>query len=290
MRGISSVDSWGTASEAAKGLIQQPRENTIVKILVCVKQVPNTNNVRIDPVTGTLIRKGVESILNPDDANALEEALRIKDSRPGTLVTVITMGPPQADEVLRECLAMGADRAVLLSDRAFGGADTWATSNTLAAAIRKIKDYDIVFAGRQAIDGDTAQVGPQIAERLDIPQVTYVEEFSLEGDRVTVKRQLEDGYELLSVRTPVLLTTIKELNKPRYMSVGGIIKAYAQPVELWGMAELGIPPEEVGLKASPTKVLASFTAEPKGKGVMLSGCVNEMTDSLVVRLKEKHAI
>jgi electron transfer flavoprotein alpha/beta subunit len=266
------------------------KENAILNIFVCVKQVPNTNNVRIDPVTGTLIRKGVESILNPDDANAVEEALKIKDANPGTTVTIISMGPPQADEVLRECMAMGADRGILLSDRAFGGADTWATANTIAAAIRKVGDYDIVFAGRQAIDGDTAQVGPQIAERLGIPQVTYVEDFSLKGDTVTVKRQLEDGYEVLEVKTPVLLTAIKELNKPRYMTVSGIYNAYAQKVDVWGLADLGVPEDKVGLKASPTKVLKSFTAEPKGKGIMLDGCASEMTDSLVVKLKEKHVI
>lgn len=151
-----------------------------MKILVCVKQVPDTNEVRINKETGTLIRDGVPSILNPDDANALEEALKIKDEHDDVTITVITMGPPQADFMLRECLAMGADDAILLSDRAFGGADTWATSNTIAAGISKVGDYDIIFAGRQAIDGDTAQVGPQIAEKLDIPQVTYVQDFKIE--------------------------------------------------------------------------------------------------------------
>ena len=170
-----------------------------MKILVCVKQVPNTNEVKINPKTGTLIRDGVESILNPDDGNALEAALQIKDQNEGTTVTVISMGPPQASDVLIECMAKGADDAILLSSRAFGGADTWATSNTIAGAIRKIKDYDIIFAGRQAIDGDTAQVGPQIAERLGIPQVTYVEEvIKCEEKKLTVKRQLEDGYEIIS--------------------------------------------------------------------------------------------
>ena len=186
-----------------------------MKILVCVKQVPNTNEVKINPKTGTLIRDGVESILNPDDDNALEAALQMKDGNTDTTVTVITMGPPQAKEVLVECMAKGADDSVLLSSRAFGGADTWATSNTIAGAIKRIADYDIIFAGRQAIDGDTAQVGPQIAEKLGIPQVTYVERIiSCNGKEVTVRRQLEDGYEVIQVPMPCLLTVVKELNKP----------------------------------------------------------------------------
>ena len=159
-----------------------------MKIIVCVKQVPDTTEIRINPETGTLIRDGVPSILNPDDANALEQALAIKDSQPDTEVVVVTMGPPQAKEMLRECLAMGADDAVLLSDRALGGSDTWATSNAVAAGIRTVGEFDLIFAGRQAIDGDTAQVGPQIAEKLGIPQVTYVKDFKLEGDHAIVKR------------------------------------------------------------------------------------------------------
>ena len=229
-----------------------------MKILVCVKQVPDTNEVKIDPVKGTLIRDGVPSILNPDDANALEEALKIKDEKPGTTVSVITMGPPQADDMLRECLAMGADEAYLLSDRAFGGADTCATSTTIAAGIDKIGDYDIIFAGRQAIDGDTAQVGPQVAWRLGIPVVTYVQDVKLCEGKVIVQRQMENGYEILEVQTPCLLTAVKELNEPRYMSIGGI------------------------------QVFRSFTPAPKGKGEMLAGTVTQMADLLTERLKEKH--
>ena len=193
------------------------------KIIVCAKQVPDTNVIKTDPKTGTLIRDGVPSILNPDDANALEEALKIKDKHPDTYITVVSMGPPQATDLLMECLAMGADEGILISDRAVGGSDTWATSNTLEAAIRKIGDYDMIFAGRQAIDGDTAQVGPQIAEKLGLPQVTYVEEFEIADNLkdITVKRQLEDGYEIIKVQTPCMLTCIKELNTPRYMSMSG---------------------------------------------------------------------
>ncbi|KXG75646.1 electron transfer flavoprotein subunit beta [Thermotalea metallivorans] len=262
-----------------------------MKIIVCVKQVPDTNEVKIDPVKGTLIRDGVPSILNPDDKNALEEALRLKDKMEDVQVTVITMGPPQADEVLRECLAMGADEAILLSDKAFAGADTWATSNTLAAAIRKIGDYDIIFAGRQAIDGDTAQVGPQLAERLGIPQVSYVQEFEMDGDTIRVQRALEDGYEIIKARKPVLLTAIKELNKPRYMSIGGIYDAFREKeVKVWTLADIDVKKDEVGLEASPTQVKRSFTPEPKGKGVMLQGTTKEMVEQLVIHLKQKHVI
>ena len=261
-----------------------------MNIVVCVKQVPNTNEVRIDPVKGTLIRDGVESILNPDDANALEEALLLKDQNEDVKVTVLSMGPPQASEVLVECLAKGADEAVLISDRAFGGADSWATSNTLSAAIKKINDYDIIFAGRQAIDGDTAQVGPQIAEKLNIPQVTYVQDFSLNKDSVTVQRQLEDGYELIEVKTPVLLTTIKELNTPRYMSVKGIQDAYKTDIPVWGLNDIDVDPALVGLKASPTKVFKSFVNPPKGAGMMLEGTTKEKVESLFINLKDKHII
>lgn len=261
-----------------------------MNILVCAKQVPNTNEVKIDPVKGTLIRDGVESILNPDDANALEEALKIKDKYDDVKVTVLSMGPPQADDMLRECLAMGADEAILVSDRAFGGADTWATSNTISAAIKSAGNFDIIFAGRQAIDGDTAQVGPQIAEKLGLPQVTYVQEFEINGDEVTVQRQLENGYELIKVKTPVLLTAVKELNKPRYMNVKGIYDAYSKKIPVWGVNDIAVDLETIGLKASPTKVFKSFTPEPKGKGVMLEGTLKEKVNALMCDLKQKHII
>jgi len=261
-----------------------------MNILVCAKQVPNTNEVKIDPVKGTLIRDGVESILNPDDANALEAALKIKDSFENVTVTVLSMGPPQADVMLRECLAMGADEAILLSDRAFGGADTWATSNTISAAIKHAGNFDIIFAGRQAIDGDTAQVGPQIAEKLGIPQVTYVEHIEIDGDVITVHRQLENGYEEIEVKTPVLLTAVKELNSPRYMNVKGIYDAYSKTVPVWGVEDLPIDRETIGLKASPTKVFRSFTPDPKGKGMMLEGTLKEKVGALMDNLKLKHII
>jgi electron transfer flavoprotein beta subunit len=262
-----------------------------MKIIVCAKQVPDTNEVRIDPVKGTLIREGVPSILNPDDANALEEALRVREMYPGSTVTVISMGPPQAEYMLRECLAMGADDVVLLSSRAFGGADTCATSTTIAEGIRKIGGYDVIFGGRQAIDGDTAQVGPQTAMRLGIPVITYVQKVrEITEGRVLVERQLEDGYELIECATPCMLTTIKELNTPRYMTVRGIEEAFEREITVWDEDDVGLDRDTVGLKASPTRVMKSFTPPPKGKGEMLSGSVPEMSADLVSRLKAKHVL
>jgi electron transfer flavoprotein beta subunit len=261
-----------------------------MKILVCAKQVPDTNEVKIDPVKGTLIRDGVPSILNPDDANALEAALAIKDANPGTTVSVITMGPPQAAMMLKECLGMGADEAFLLSDRAFGGADSCATSTTIAAGIKKIGDVDIIFAGRQAIDGDTAQVGPQVAQRLDIPVITYVQDVKLGDGKVTVHRQLEDGYEVVEAQLPCLLTAVKELNTPRYMSIYNIMDGCDKEIPSWDHNDVDLDPADCGLNASPTQVFRSFTPEPKGKGEMLTGTISEVAATLVGKLHEKHLI
>lgn len=261
-----------------------------MKIIVCVKQVPDTNEVKIDPVKGTLIREGVPSILNPDDANALEEALKIKDTYEDVVVDVVSMGPPQATYMLRECLAMGADNAYLLSDRVFGGADTCATSTTIAAGINKIGNYDIIFAGRQAIDGDTAQVGPQVAQRLNIPVVTYVQGFKLENGKVIVQRMMEDGYEEIEVSTPCLLTAVNELNIPRFMSVNGIVNAYEKEITIWNHSDVNLDPNDCGLNASPTQVFRSFTPPAKGKGEMVSGTEAEVAQYLVNKFKEKHII
>lgn len=263
-----------------------------MKIIVCAKQVPDTNEVRIDPVKGTLIRDGVPSILNPDDANALEAALAIKDSdADGVTVNVISMGPPQAVYMLRECLAMGADSAYLLSSRTFGGADTCATSTTIAAGIEKIGGYDIIFAGRQAIDGDTAQVGPQVAQRLGLPSVTYVQAVrEIKQHSVVVERQLENGYEVIECKTPCVLTCVKELNTPRYPSVAGIERAYTTDVTVWNEQDVCLDPARCGLKASPTQVLRSFTPPPKGKGEMLTGTAAQAASLAVQKLREKHII
>ena len=262
-----------------------------MRIIVCVKQVPDTTEIKTNPETGTLIRDGVPSILNPDDANALEQALQIKDSQPDTEVVVVTMGPPQAVGMLEECLAMGADDAVLLSDRALGGSDTWATSNAVAAGIRKLGEFDILMAGRQAIDGDTAQVGPQIAEKLGIPQITYMRSFAMDGDYITVERALEDGYEVLRVKKPCMLTAIKELNTPRYMSIAGIRKACRSEVKIWNADDIKVDKTVVGLKASPTNVFKSFTPKPKAPGIRVAGDTpKEKADNLIEAFKEKHII
>lgn len=263
------------------------------KIIVLAKQVPDTNEIKIDPIKNTLIREGVPSILNHDDANALEEALKIKDMYPDVHVTVITMGPPQAKDMLAECLAMGADEGVLVSDRAVGGSDTWATSNALAAAIHKIGKFDLLFAGRQAIDGDTAQVGPQCAEKLDVPQVTYVQEFSIDKNMkdITVKRALEDGYEMIKIQTPCMLTAIKELNTPRFMSISGIFGLKNKTINVWNAADIAVDLATVGLDASPTNVYRSFTPAPKGKGIMIETDTDkEAAEKLLISLKAKHII
>lgn len=261
-----------------------------MKIIVCIKQVPDTTEVKLDPKTGRLIRDGVPSIINPDDRNALEEALRIKDSTPNTTVTVVSMGPPQADVAMREALAMGADEAILISGREFGGSDTWATSYIIATAIKKIPDFDIIFCGRQAIDGDTAQVGPQIAEQLDIPQITYVQALKVEGDKVIAQRQLEDGYSVVEAKMPVLLTAIKELNAPRYMTPAGIFDAYKKEVKIWGFDDVPVDPEKIGLKGSPTNVNRTFSPEAKGQGVMLEGADKATVKKLIDCLDEKHLL
>ena len=261
-----------------------------MKIIVCIKQVPDTNEVKLDPKTGRLIRDGVPSIINHDDKNALEEAIALKDGRDDVTITVVSMGPPQADVALREALAMGADEAILLSDRAFGGSDTWATSYIIAEAIKIVGDYDIIFCGRQAIDGDTAQVGPQIAEKLGIPQITYVQEFKIEGDKVVCQRALEDGYQVIETTMPCLLTAIKDLNEPRYPSVGGIFDAYEKEIKVWGINEVPIDTTKAGLKGSPTNVFRTFTPEPKGAGVMLEGADKETVKDLIARLQAKHIL
>ncbi len=262
-----------------------------MNIVVCVKQVPDTTEVKLDPVTGTLIRDGIPSIINPDDKAALEAALQIKD-RDGSKVTVITMGPPQADLALREALAMGADEAILLTDRVFGGADTWATSSTIAGALKKL-DYDLIIAGRQAIDGDTAQVGSQIAEHLNIPQVSYVEGIEVEDDCLVLKRQFEDRYQYLEAKTPLLLTTLSEMNTPRYMRVAGIFDAYREKeVTKWSYEDIKdyVDPANLGLKGSPTKVKKSFTKAVKPPCEVFEVEADEAVNLIIEKLESKYII
>ena len=266
-----------------------------MKAIVCVKQVPDTSGkVAVNP-DGTLNRASMETITNPDDLNAVEAALQLKDET-GCKVVVITMGPPPAEGMLRELLARGADEAVLVSAREFGGSDTFATSQILAAAVKKVglEDDDIVFCGRQAIDGDTAQVGSQIAEKLGIPQISYAADIKKEGNTVTVKRMLEDGYMTIQTKTPCLLTCIKELNAPRYMSLGGIMDCYSKPVEVYDYNTLKddplIDPTTIGLKGSPTNIFKSFTPPQKGQGRMLEGADKSTCEELVGELQKKHII
>lgn len=260
-----------------------------MKITVCIKQVPDTAEVRLDPKTGAMIREGVASIMNPDDKAGLEEALKLKEQL-GAEITVLTMGPLQADLILREALAMGADHAILLTDRKFAGADTLATSNALAAAIKVIKP-DLIITGRQAIDGDTAQVGPQIAELLDLPQISYVHGIETsDGKSFTVKRAIENGYQLLKVSTPCLFTLLSDANTPRYMHVEGIIEAYDKTVEIWDAAKISISDEKIGLAGSPTKVHKSFTKGAKGSGEIHEISPQEAVTRIVAKLKEIHII
>ena len=266
-----------------------------MKIYVCVKQVPDTSGkVAVNP-DGTLNRASMQTITNPDDMNAVEAALKLKDAT-GCKVTVVTMGPPPAAGMLREALAMGADEAYLVSAREFGGSDTYATSQILAAALSTlgVEKDDIVMCGRQAIDGDTAQVGPQIAEKLHLPQITYAAEITKNGDEVTVKRMLEDGYMTIKVQTPCLLTCIKELNEPRYMSVGGVFEAYSKPLTTLGYEDLKDDPlidaTTIGLKGSPTNIFKSFTPPQKGAGMMLEGADKATCEKLAGILAAKHII
>lgn len=260
-----------------------------MNIVVCVKQVPDTNEVRLDPVKGTLIRDGVPSIMNPDDKAGLEAALRLKDEH-GAKVMVLTMGPPQADAVLREAMAMGADEAYLVTDRAFGGADTWATSSTIAAAIQKL-EYDLIITGRQAIDGDTAQVGPEMSEHLGVPCISYAEEIRVEGNEIVVKRQYEDQSHIIRAKMPCLITALAELNEPRYMTPGGIFDAYREKeVTVWNRPDVPVDDSNIGLAGSPTRVFKSFPKSVKAPGMKIESGVEESVEFMMDKLKEKYLL
>lgn len=263
-----------------------------MKIIVCIKQVPDTSEVKLDPKTNTLIRDGVPSIINPDDKSGIEAALRIKEKVGGT-VTVVCMGPAQADVAIREAIAMGCDDGVLISGREFGGSDTLATSTIIAAGIKTL-DYDLIITGRQAIDGDTAQVGPQIAEHLGLPQVSYAEEIEVESENsLIVKRQFEDRYQKIRIKTPCVITALTELAEPRYMTVAGTIDAYAKEIKVLGFEELKdkLNPEHIGLKGSPTNVVKSFTKQAKGAGTVLTGAsADEAVQAIIAKLEEKYII
>lgn len=257
-----------------------------MKIAVCVKQVPDTTEVKIDPVTNTLVRQGVPSIVNPFDKNAVEAALQLRE-KVGGKVTVISMGPPQAKEALKECLAMGADAAVLVSDRAFGGADTLATSYTLAAALYKLGPFDLILCGKQAIDGDTAQVGPEIAEHLDICLVTYAAKIDVDGETARVEREHEDGYEIIEAKLPVLLTVVKSINEPRYPTIKGMMKANRAEISTLTVKDLPVEEQKIGLKGSPTQVRKIFTPPRRSQGVLIQkDTAREAAVELIRKLAE----
>ena len=260
-----------------------------MNIVVCIKQVPDTKGgVKFNP-DGTLDRASMLAIMNPDDKAGLEAALRLKDET-GAKVTVVTMGLPKADDMLREALAMGADEAVLITDRRLGGADTWATSSTIAAGLKKL-DYDLIITGRQAIDGDTAQVGPQIAEHLGLPVISYAEAIKVEGNSVIVQRQYEDRYHEIKAQMPCLVTALAELNEPRYMTPGGIFDAFDKEVTVWGRDDLtDLDDANIGLAGSPTKIAKASDKVRKGAGEKVALDPKESVDYIVGKLKEKHVI
>jgi electron transfer flavoprotein beta subunit len=259
-----------------------------MNMIVLIKQVPNTTSVELDPKTGSLIREGLSSILNPDDRHALEAAIGIKEEFGGR-VTAVSMGPQQAIDIISEAIGMGADDGILLTDRAFAGADTWATSFTLGKAVEKVGRFDLIFCGRQAIDGDTAQIGPQVADYLGIPQVTYVFEIeAVEKKHLIVKRRMEDGFERILCNLPALLTVIGEINRPRYPGIERLIRACRDkaPIQIWNAADIGVKTDQVGLEGSLTHVIKTFAPKFKREGKILEGRTEEMVRELIQKLKE----
>jgi electron transfer flavoprotein beta subunit len=257
-----------------------PEGGLPVNIVVCIKQVPGTTQVRINPETGTLIRDGVEAVVNPFDEYAIEEALRIKEKVGGT-IKVITMGPPQADDVLRTAISMGADEGFLVTDRAFAGSDTWATSYTLASAIKALGPYDLIICGKQAIDGDTAQVGPGVAEMLDIPFVAWVRKVEeITDKKMRVERMMEEGYDVVEMPLPGLITVVKEINTPRLASLKGKMRAKKAEIKKLDAATLKSDASRIGLKGSPTQVLRSFVPERKSGGEKFKGELPQMVEKL----------
>lgn len=255
-----------------------------MKIIVCIKQVPDAKDVRLDPETNTLAREGVDSIMNPYDQHALEEAVRLKEQHGGEVVAM-TMGPPQAEEMLRQAISCGADQVVLVSDRAFAGADTWATAYTLENALKAIGDFDLILCGKQAIDGDTAQVGPGLATRLGIPFVTCVQKVRevQDGDLI-VERMMDDGFDVVAVERPALLTVVKDINEPRVPSLKGKMKAKKAQIRTLSAEEIGADPSCIGLPGSPTKVVNVFAPQGRAGRTVLEGTLDEQLDQLVKKL------
>jgi len=260
-----------------------------MRIAVCIKQVPDTAEVRVDPEKGTLIREGVPSIINPDDKHALEEALSLREIHGGEVIA-ISMGPPQAEKALRQALAMGVDRAILVTDKLFAGSDTFATANALAATLKKLSPIDLIVCGQQAIDGDTAQVGPQLAERLCLPQATYAVHVQIENGKAVVNRSIDQGIEQIELNLPVLVTATKHLNQPRYPSITNIVKLTGLFVERFTAAELGLLADQVGLAGSRTKVKKTFAPQSRGNVEMLYGSGPEVIESIMNRLRQRNIV
>ncbi|HHY92216.1 MAG TPA: electron transfer flavoprotein subunit beta/FixA family protein [Firmicutes bacterium] len=260
-----------------------------MRIVVCIKQVPATLDVRVDPVTHNLIREGTDSVINSFDENALEEALRLKEQLGGT-VAVVSMGPPQVKEALRKALAMGADEAFLLCDRALGGADTLATAYTLAQAIRRLAPFDLILCGRHAVDADTGQVGPELAERLNLPQVTLVKKLVCDGKSAIAWRECEEGTAVWEVPLPAVVTVGKEINTPRYPSPIGIMRAARKPLTVWTAKDLDVEEDRIGLKGSPTRVLRLFSPQRTSHVEMLTGKPEEAAAALVAKLREQKVL
>ena len=261
-----------------------------MNIIVLVKQVPDTSEVKINRETNTLIRDGVPSIINPYDMYAIEEALRLREQHGGK-VTAVTMGPPQAGDALKEAVSLGVDDVVLLSDRAFAGADTWATSYVLAKGIKKIGDFDLVIAGKQAIDGDTAQVGPETADMLGIPFIAYIRKIEqVDGRKMVAERLMDEGYDVVETSLPALITVVKEINQPRLPSLKGKMKAKSLKVASLTAKDIGAEESQCGLKGSPTKVVRIFPPAPRGQREMLKGPIEEQVGAVAKKLKEQSLI
>ncbi len=261
-----------------------------MNILVCLKQVPGTTKVDIDPQTNTLVRKGIENIVNPFDTYALEEGVRLKE-RYGGKVTVISMGPPQAEEAVREAISCGADEAILIGDGAFAGSDTLATSYTLARAIEKIQEYDLIICGRQTLDGDTAQVGPETAEMLEIPFISYVSKVEeIDNGHMRIQRMVEEGHEIIETSLPALITVVKEINVPRLPSLRGLTRAKSAAISVWDAQELDVDQDRVGLSGSATRVIKIFFPQRAHSGEVLQGSLEEQVESLFSKLKDAKLI
>ncbi len=261
-----------------------------MNFLVCIKQVPGTTQVKIDPKTNTLVREGVESIINPFDTYAIEEGVRLKE-RTGGSCTVITMGPPQAEQALRDAVAVGADDAILVSDRAFAGSDTWATAQVLAAAVAKFKDFDLVICGRQSIDSDTGQVAPELAERLGLPFVSYVSKVEeIRPGHIRVQRMVEFGHEVVECPLPAVISVTKEINTPRLPSLRNMMKARSLKPTVWSNSDLQIPTDRVGVTGSATRVVKIFFPQRTPKSEMITGTPEEQVEKLLVKLREAKVV